>query len=196
MKKKIFFLLTFFIYSSSNYSHCNEIYHSIQPEKSSSKSLNRNMKSGSYSNFVVASANDYSTKIGYDILNMGGTVADAAVAIQLTLGLVEPQSSGLGGGLFLTYFDRKTSKVISFEGREKAPKNLKSNIFLKNDGSPKKFFDAVIGGSSVGVPSALKTLYTFHKLYGVLEWKDVIRPVINFSSNGFIPSNRLINALE
>ena len=72
-------------------------------------------------------------------MKKGGTVADAAVAIQLTLGLVEPQSSGLGGGVFLTYYDKKTNKTISFDGREKAPKILKENIFLNKDGSPKDF---------------------------------------------------------
>lgn len=196
MKKKIIFFLIFFLFNISKDLKCNDIYQSIQPEASSAKDLNKNLKLGSFKNFVVITANDYSSKIGYEILKKGGTVADAAVAIQLTLGLVEPQSSGLGGGIFLTYFDNKTKKIISFEGREKAPKNFKENIFLSDNGKPKKFFDAVVGGLSVGVPSTLKTLYMFHSLYGVLEWSEVVEPVIELSSNGFIPPNRLISALK
>ena len=195
MKKKIFFFLIFFILNIPSDLYSNEIYQSIKPEKSSGKDLNQKLKLGFFKNFTVATANDYSTKIGYNILSKGGSVADAAVAIQLTLGLVEPQSSGLGGGLFLTYYDNKTNEIISIEGREKAPTGLKENVFLKN-GKPINFFDAVVGGSSVGVPSTLKSLYLFHKLYGILEWDEVIKPVVELSVDGFIPPKRLLNALK
>ena len=87
---------------------------------------------------IVVTANDYATKIGFEILEQGGSVVDAAVAIQLTLGLVEPQSSGLGGGLFITYFD-SDSQVLSYDGRERAPINIKNDIFLNKDGKPKEF---------------------------------------------------------
>ena len=90
----------------------------------------------------------------------------------------------------------KTNKTISFDGREKAPKIFKENIFLNKDGNPKRFFEAVVGGSSVGTPSTLKTLYSFHKSYGRLDWSEVIKPVIEFSSNGFLPPDRLINAVN
>ena len=88
--------------------------------------------------------------------------------------MVEPQSSGLGGGLFITYLDNKTKKVLSYEGREKAPENLKKNIFLTNKGQPKKFFDAAIGGASVGVPATLKTLHSIHSDHGKLTWQEII----------------------
>ena len=195
MKKKISFFLIIFILNIPSTIYCNDIYQSIQPEKFSGKDLDKKSKLGFFKDFTVATANDYSTKIGYDILSRGGSVADAAVAIQLTLGLVEPQSSGLGGGLFLTYYDKKNDEIISIEGREKAPNGLKEDIFLKN-GQPIKFFDAVVGGSSVGVPSTLKTLYLFHKLYGILKWDEVIKPVVELSMNGFIPPKRLLNALK
>jgi len=196
MKKKIiFFLITLFTISIKQL-WSDDIYQSIQPEKFSELKIDKSFKLGTYKEFVVITANDYATKIGYDILKKGGTVADAAVAIQLTLGLVEPQSSGLGGGIFLTYYDKKTNKTISFDGREKAPKNFKENIFLKRNGNPKRFFDAVVGGSSVGTPSTLKTLYSFHKSFGSLDWSEVIKPVIELSSDGFFPPDRLINAVN
>ncbi len=196
MKKKIIVFLIISLFTSIGNSYSNDIYQTIQPEKSSEKKTIKKSKFGEFKKFVVVTANEYATKIGYDILDKGGTVADAVVAIQLTLGLVEPQSSGLGGGLFITYHDSKTNSTISFEGREKAPKKLNSDVFLKANGEPIKFFEAVIGGKSVGVPATLKTLYEFHKNYGTLKWEEIIKPVINLSSNGFVPPNRLINALE
>ena len=163
MKKKIIFFLFSFFTILIKQARSDDIYQSIQPEKSSEVIIDKSLKSGIFKIFVVVTANDYATKIGYDILEKGGTVEDAAVAIQLTLGLVEPQSSGLGGGIFLTYYNKKTDKTVSFDGREKAPKIFKENIFLNKDGNPKRFFEAVVGGSSVGTPSTLKTLYSFHK---------------------------------
>ena len=139
MKKKIIFFLFSFFSILIKQAWSDDIYQSIQPEKSSEVKIEKSLKSGTFKNFVVVTANDYATKIGYDILEKGGTVADAAVAIQLTLGLVEPQSSGLGGGIFLTYYNKKTNKTVSFDGREKAPKIFKENIFLNKDGNPKRF---------------------------------------------------------
>ena len=196
MKKKVnFFIITSIILFFSK-THSNDIYQTIQPELSSVKESYNNLKFGKFQNLVVVTANDYATKIGYEILDQGGSVADAAVAIQLTLGLVEPQSSGIGGGIFLTYYDEKTKKKISYEGREKAPRNIKSDIFIDKNGKPKKFFEAAVGGASVGVPATLKALHKFHKDFGKLEWKEIIKPVINLSSNGFTPPNRLINAVN
>ena len=114
----------------------------------------------------------------------------------MTLGLVEPQSSGLGGGLFITYYDIKTKKIYSYEGREKSPKNIPNTIFLDQNGNPKKFFEAAVGGLSVGVPATLKTLKQIHKDFGFLEWEKIIKYTIDFSEKGFFPSPRLINALK
>ena len=91
---------------------------------------------------LLLTANDYATLIGYEVLKDGGNAVDSAVAIQMTLGLVEPQSSGLGGGLFITYFDVKTKKIYSYEGREKSLGNIPNTIFLDQNGNPKKFFEA------------------------------------------------------
>ena len=102
-------------------------------------------------NFILVTANDYATTIGFQVLKDGGNAVDSAIAVQLVLGLVEPQSSGIGGGTFITFFDAKTRKTYSYEGREKSPKKIPSDIFIDKNGNPKKFFDAAIGGASVGV---------------------------------------------
>ena len=195
MNKKIkFFIIILFIYFSSE-SRSEDLIPSIQPEPSSNSS-NEEKKYSKGKEFIVVTANDYATKIGFKILEKGGSVVDAAVAIQFTLGLVEPQSSGLGGGLFITYFDSGSQKVLSYEGRESAPINIKKDVFLNKNGKPKKFFEAVIGGASVGVPSSLKTLKKIHAEFGKLKWEEIIQPVIELSKNGFIPPERLLNALK
>ena len=194
-KKNYFFLILYYLFSS-DLAYSKDINPTIQPEPSSEKEKLNKYKFGKFENFVIVTANDYATRVGYQIIEKGGNAADAAVAIQMMLGLVEPQSSGLGGGIFITYYDQKTKRKNSFEGREKAPQKLQNNIFLNDDGKPKKFFDAVVGGSSVGVPGTLDALYKVHQKFGKLSWKEVIEPVIRFSEKGFTPSNRLINALK
>ncbi len=195
MQKKIKIFLFFICLQISSYVLSNEIENQIEPEPFSmiQKSERNNLR---FKNFIVISANDYATKVGYEILKKGGNAADAAVGIQLTLGLVEPQSSGLGGGIFLTYYDSNTKKILSYEGREKAPQALNEKIFLDSNNKPKKFFDAVLGGKSVGVPALLKTMFLFHQKYGTLKWKEIIKPVISIADEGFIPPNRLKNALK
>ena len=195
MQKKIKIFLFFICLQISSYAVSNEIENQIEPEPFSmiQKNERNNLK---FKNFIVITANDYATEVGYEILKKGGNAADAAVGIQLTLGLVEPQSSGLGGGIFLTYYDFFTKRVLSYEGREKAPQALNENIFLDSNNKPKKFFDAVLGGKSVGVPALLKTIFLFHEKYGKLKWKDVIKPVILLADEGFLPPNRLKNALK
>ena len=192
MKKKIKFFL-FFIFISKNI-FANQLYSDIQPEPASIKT---NLKKSLVAkDFIVVTANDYATSIGFEILSEGGNAVDAAVAIQMTLGLVEPQSSGLGGGSFITFYNKSEEKVYSYEGREKAPKKIPGNIFLNNNGDTKKFFEAAIGGAAVGTPATLKTYKLIHSNYGLMNWEKIISYVIEFSKNGFIPSARLINAIN
>ncbi len=192
MKKKIKFFL-FFIFVSKNI-YANQLYSDIQPEPASIKT---NLKKSLVAkDFIVVTANDYATSIGFEILSEGGNAVDAAVAIQMTLGLVEPQSSGLGGGSFITFYNKSEEKVYSYEGREKAPKKIPGNIFLNNNGDTKKFFEAAIGGAAVGTPATLKTYKLIHSNYGLMNWEKIISYVIEFSKNGFIPSARLINAIN
>ena len=194
MKKKINFFTFFIIFLFSQNLYSNEIYQSIEPEPDSIKSNSK--KTLTAKKFIIITANDYATSIGFQVLKDGGNAVDSAIAVQLVLGLVEPQSSGLGGGTFITYYDVKTKKTFSFEGRERSPKKIPLEVFLDKTGKPKKFFDAAIGGISVGVPATLKTLKLIHEDFGLLEWSEIISYAIEFSEKGFIPSPRLINALE
>ncbi|MGB5132302.1 MAG: gamma-glutamyltransferase, partial [Steroidobacteraceae bacterium] len=103
----------------------------------------------------IAAANPMAVDAGLEVLAAGGNAADAAVAVQAMLGLVEPQSSGLGGGGFLLYYDAATSKITAFDGRETAPKGATPGMFLDEKGEPLSYQDAVLSGRSTGVPAAI-----------------------------------------
>ena len=193
IKRIKIFLLIFLLCTIYSNLYSDDIY--IDPEPYATEpTLNNKYYEGS--NIIVVTANDYATKIGYRILQNGGTVFDAAISIQIALGLVEPQSSGLGGGLFITFFDNNSKKVMTYEGRETAPKNINQNLFLDENQKPKKFFSAVVGGLSVGTPATLKALYELNRDYGTIEWKYLLQPVINLAREGFIPPKRLVSALK
>lgn len=138
---------------------------------------------------MVAAANPLAAQAGREILAAGGSAVDAAVAVQLVLNLVEPQSSGIGGGAFLVFWDGST--MTTLDGREKAPAAAKPERFLGPDGKPMKFYDAVVGGRSVGVPGTVRLLEKAHKNWGKLPWKDVIEPAARLAENGFAISPRL-----
>jgi gamma-glutamyltranspeptidase / glutathione hydrolase len=141
--------------------------------------------------FMVAAANPLATRAGYDILRAGGNAIDAAVAVQLVLGLVEPQSSGLGGGAFLLYHDARTKRLVAYDGRETAPAAATPDRFLGADGQPLAFYDAVIGGRSVGVPGTVALLETIHRHHGRLPWPRLFRRAIVLAEGGFPISPRL-----
>lgn len=141
-------------------------------------------------NFMVVSAHKSASEAGAEILKKGGNAIDAAIAAQLVLNVVEPHSSGIGGGGFLLYFDKKTGKTIYFNGRETAPNNAKSDMFLDANGKPKKFSDAVQGGMSVGTPGLLKILFEAHQKYGKLAWQRLFTPAIKIAQDGFVVSAR------
>jgi gamma-glutamyltranspeptidase/glutathione hydrolase len=138
---------------------------------------------------MAASANPLATQAGREILRAGGSAVDAAITIQLVLALVEPQSSGLGGGAFLLHWDGK--RVVAFDGRETAPMTTDERLFLNADGKPLAFYDAVVGGRSVGTPGAVRLLETAHRQYGKLPWASLFEPAIRLSENGFPVSPRL-----
>ena len=146
--------------------------------------------------FMLATANPVATKAGYRVLLNGGNAIDAVVAVQMVLNVVEPQSSGIGGGAFILYWDAKTKKLYSFDGREKAPKSLDQNYFLDNNGRKKKFWDVVQGGGSVGVPGTLRLMEFMHKRYGVLKWSKLFEPAINLAREGFKISPRLFESIS
>ncbi|WP_084635825.1 gamma-glutamyltransferase family protein [Comamonas sp. B-9] len=141
--------------------------------------------------YAVAAANPLATDAGYQVLQAGGSAIDAAIAVQLVLGLVEPQSSGIGGGAFLLH--AQGSQVEAYDGREVAPMAADENLFMR-DGKPMAFHDAVVGGRSVGVPGAIRMLEMAHKEHGKLPWASLFEPAIRLATDGFKVSAR-VNAL-
>ncbi|MGL1955997.1 MAG: gamma-glutamyltransferase [Colwellia sp.] len=140
---------------------------------------------------MVVAANPYASKAGFEILKQGGSAVDAAIAVQLVLGLVEPQSSGIGGGAFLLYWDSEHKEITSFDGRETAPNKVTNALFLTDSGKPLKWIDAVVGGRSVGVPGVLASLEKAHNLYGKLPWSVLFERAIELAEQGFVVSPRL-----
>lgn len=141
------------------------------------------------SRFAVAAANPLATDAGYQIIKAGGSALDAAIAVQMMLTLVEPQSSGLGGGAFLLHFDGRS--VQAYDGRETAPAAAGEPLFLKPDGQPMAFVEAVVGGRSVGVPGTLRMLELAHQQHGRLPWASLFQPAIALAEQGFRVSPRL-----
>ncbi|MGH8852288.1 MAG: gamma-glutamyltransferase [Casimicrobiaceae bacterium] len=140
---------------------------------------------------MVATANPLATDAGYEILRRGGAAVDAAIAAQMVLNLVEPQSSGIGGGAFMLVHDARQGKLIAYDGRETAPAAARSDRFLDGTGKPMHFFDAVVGGRSVGVPGALRMLELAHRRHGRLPWRTLFDAAIRLARDGFAVSPRL-----
>ncbi|MBN9454647.1 MAG: gamma-glutamyltransferase [Bosea sp.] len=145
---------------------------------------------GTAQRFMAAAANPLAATAGRDILHAGGSATDAAIAIQLVLNLVEPQSSGIGGGAFFIHWDEAGRKVTTLDGRETAPAAAKPDRFMR-DGKPMPFREAVVGGRSVGVPGTLKLLEEAHRRWGKLPWADVVAPALKLAEGGFAISPRL-----
>ena len=144
---------------------------------------------------MIATANPLATDAGFRILAQGGGAVDAAVAAQLVLNLVEPQSSGIGGGAFVVHHHGRTGKIAAYDGRETAPAAATPERFLGKDGKPLTFADAVVGGRSVGVPGTLRVLELAHVKHGRLPWASLFAPAIELAENGFPLSARLHGAL-
>ncbi len=144
--------------------------------------------------FMVAAANPLAVDAGYQMLRAGGSALDAAIATQMVLGLVEPQSSGIGGGAFMLHFDG--AQIQAFDGRETAPASADEKLFQKPDGATMPFHEAVVGGRSVGVPGVLRMLELAHKQYGRLPWHVLFEPAIRLAIDGFSVSPRLAILLE
>lgn len=149
------------------------------------------IKSVKSSKYMISTADERASEAGKEILKKGGNAIDAAIAAQLVLNVVEPHSSGIGGGGFLLYYDAKTKKTIYFSGREKAPAKAYSTMFLDEDGRPKEFHDAVKGGLSVGTPGLLMILKQAHGKYGKLEWKELFDYAIKTAEYGFDADKRM-----
>jgi gamma-glutamyltranspeptidase / glutathione hydrolase len=144
---------------------------------------------------MIAAANPYAAEAGLEMLRQGGSAVDAAIAAQMVLTLVEPESSGIGGGAFMLVFDPKTGKVTSFDGRETAPTSATPGMFLDAAGNPRPHRDAIPGGLSVGVPGAVAMLELAHKKYGKLAWAKLFEPAIQLAENGFPVTKKLARLL-
>ena len=143
---------------------------------------------------LIAVANPYAARAGARILADGGSAIDAVIAAQLVLNLVEPQSSGIGGGGFLLHFNALTQSLISYDGRETAPEAATPGMFLRADGTAPGYIEALEGGRGVGVPGLLRMLEMAHEASGKLPWSHLFKPAIELADKGFRVSPRL-NAL-
>ena len=157
-----------------------------QPEGASTVTAKSGWATRSY---AVAAANPLAAAAGRQVLHAGGSAVDAAIAVQLVLTLVEPQSSGLGGGAFMLHYDGQ--HTVAYDGRESAPAGVRDTLFLGIDGRPMAFVDAAVGGRSVGVPGVVTMLAAAHQQHGRLPWRDLFVPAITLAKQGFPVSPRM-----
>lgn len=169
---------------------------SKQPAQNDSQALTPSEAPDAEKHYFISAANPYAVEAGAEILARGGSAVDAAIAVQAVLGLVEPQSSGLGGGSFMMFYDPSKRLLETYDGREVAPASATADRFLLPSGEPMPFLDAVVGGLSVGVPGVVRMLGLAHKEHGVLPWIDLWEPAIKLSEDGFEVSPRLNGLLQ
>ncbi|MCD0504041.1 gamma-glutamyltransferase [Bordetella petrii] len=162
-------------------------HESLNPEASSGYT---DKQAVSAQKFMVATANPLATRAGYRMLQAGGSAVDAAIAAQLVLGLVEPQSSGLGGGGFLVHYAASSRQLRVYDSRETAPAAVRPDRFMR-DGKPLPFEQAVNNGRSVGTPGLLRGLELAHRQQGKLPWRQLFEPAIELATQGFQVSPRL-----
>ncbi len=146
--------------------------------------------------FMAVTANPHATRAADELLAAGGSAVDAAIAAQMVLTLVEPQSSGIGGGGFMLHYQARTRRVRAYDGRETAPAQVDASLFVDAHGKPLRFFDAVVGGRSVGVPGLMRMLEMAHARHGRLPWERLFEPAIRLAREGFEVSPRLHALLQ
>lgn len=165
----------------------------IQPEPFTGRTLKEPAFGAEH---MVAAAHPLAVEAGHEMLERGGSAADAAIAIQLVLTVVEPQSSGIGGGGLALYWDDEARTLAAWDGRETAPADTGPDLFLHFDGSPMGFWEAVIGGRSVGVPGMMRLLEALHREHGRLPWAELFEPAIRLAEEGFAVTHRLAFTIE
>ncbi len=164
-----------------------------QPEHAHQRTANTAVQA---QQFMLVTAHPLATQAGYEILARSGHVMDALVTVQTVLGLVEPQSSGLGGGAFALYYDATARTLTSFDARETAPLQATQDLFLDDAGQALGFFEAVVGGRSVGTPGTVKMLWTLQQRYGNQKWQDLLGPALTLAREGFVVSPRLADSVQ
>ena len=145
---------------------------------------------------MIAAANPHAAQAGLEMMRAGGSAVDAAIATQMVLGLVEPESSGIGGGAFMLVYNPKTKQTTSFDGREMAPASATPTIFLDAGGQPRTKPEAIPGGLSVGIPGVIKMLWLAHEKHGKLPWARLFEPAIKLSENGFPVGPKLARTIR
>ncbi|MBA2587132.1 MAG: gamma-glutamyltransferase [Alphaproteobacteria bacterium] len=145
---------------------------------------------------MIAAANPHAAEAGLAMMRAGGSAVDAAIASQMVLGMVEPESSGIGGGAFMLVYDPKTKRTTSFDGREMAPASATPAMFLDATGAPRTKPEAIPGGLSVGIPGVVKMLALAHKKYGKLDWAKLFEPAISLADNGFPVGPKLARTIK
>ncbi|PTX54136.1 gamma-glutamyltranspeptidase/glutathione hydrolase [Litoreibacter ponti] len=171
--------------------HAQEAADAFAPEAATAQTTKDAGAPAEASKWMVAAANPLAVRAGARVLSQGGTAADAMVAVQAVLGLVEPQSSGLGGGAFLVWYDAETGDLTTLDGRETAPLEATPRLFQDKNGEPLKFFDAVVGGLSVGTPGTPALMEAAHRRWGGLAWPTLFSEAITLAEDGFAVSPRL-----
>jgi gamma-glutamyltranspeptidase/glutathione hydrolase len=146
--------------------------------------------------YLVAAANPLAAQAGAEVLKRGGSAVDAALAVQMVLGLVEPESSGIGGGAFMLHWSAAEKKLRTYDGRETAPSAARPDRFLNSENKPLSFLDAAVGGRSVGVPGVLRMLELAHQRHGRLPWHELFGAAIRIAEQGFEATPKLREALE
>jgi gamma-glutamyltranspeptidase / glutathione hydrolase len=145
---------------------------------------------------MVAASDPLAAEAGLQVLRSGGNAIDAAIAVQAMLTLTEPESSGIGGSAYLVYFDRKSGRVFTYDGRETAPAMADENLFIGDDGKPLPQAAIFTGGRSVGVPGAVRMLELAHKEHGKTPWNELFNAAIDKAANGFAVSRRLADSIR
>lgn len=146
--------------------------------------------------YMIATSEKIASEIGAEILKKGGNGVDSAIAVQMVLNVIEPHSSGIGGGLFLVYYDHKTKKTMYFNGRETSPAKSYPELFLDKNGKPKNFYDVVATPLSVATPGALHALKQAHQKYGKMKWQELFVPAIKVAKEGFKMSPKIYANLK
>lgn len=162
----------------------------MRPEPEAASEVAERQAVGS-KRYMIAASHPFAAEAGLEILRRGGSAVDAAIAAQMVLTLVEPQSSGVGGGGFLVHYDAASGELQAYDGRETAPAAATPDMFLNAEGEPLPFYEAVVGGLSVGVPGLVPMLELAHRQHGKLAWKELFARAIRLAEEGFPVSPRL-----
>lgn len=186
MRKMVFFYALLLI-------GCSPTLLAIQPEISSGWNSKPVVQA---SKFLAVTSHPQATETAHQILKRGGSAVDAAIAAQMVLTLVEPQSSGIGGGGFLLHYSAKNSQLQTFDGRETAPATALPSLFLDENDAPMSAGQALQGARAVGTPGLLAMLGMAHKQYGHLPWAQLLQPAIDLAENGFVISPRLQSLIQ